>query len=63
MQSLQTIHPLQSPADTMKDLAESCKAFGISDWDVYGDYDKDAASSFLRSFEAELGENWARDPS
>lgn len=55
-QSLQTIHPIQTPEETLKALAESCKELGIDDWDVYGDYDKDAASSFLRNFEAELAE-------
>ena len=51
---LQVPHPVRSPTETLQDLAQECQELGIADWDVYGDFEKTAAESFLRRFEQEV---------
>ena len=51
---LQTIHPELSPAETFRKLSKDCEALGIKIFDVYGDFESDPSSSYLRQFEQEL---------
>lgn len=39
---LQAAHPVYSPSETLQELARQCDILGISDWDVYGDFDDTA---------------------
>lgn len=54
--NLQRIHVERSPSETLAYLSKSCERLGVTDWDVYGDFDKPADESFLRRFEAEVAQ-------
>lgn len=55
--SLQTYHPPLTPAEAMRELAAACERLGVTEWDVYGDFNANAnGDSFLRRFEAELAD-------
>lgn len=53
LQSLQTYHPVLTPSDRLRHLADYSND-ELQDWDVYGDFDQTAESSYLRDFESEL---------
>jgi threonine aldolase len=56
---LQRPHVLRSPAETLRYLAQECERFGIDAFDVYGDFDADAAEdSFLKRFESEIAQEF-----
>jgi threonine aldolase len=50
-----------SPAATFQQLAQDCQDLDIKDWDVYGDFHKTSANSFLRKFEAEIAEDFGKE--
>ena len=52
--SLQVPHVVSTPTDTMQSLAQDCNTLGISSFDVYGDFDLNSTSSYLRQFEHEV---------
>ena len=52
--ALQRPHPCHTPAEIFQSLAESSHQLGIHELDVYGDWDQDASTSFLRRFEREM---------
>jgi threonine aldolase len=58
---LQTPHPLLSPAESMSKIASECDELGAILPDVYGDFDKSPADSFLRQFEAEMAEEFGKE--
>jgi threonine aldolase len=61
--SLQTYHPVKTPSQTLRELAEQCVELGIDSFDVYGDFadDADAETSFLRKFERELAREFNKE--
>jgi threonine aldolase len=58
---LQVPHPALSPKETLERLADQCEELGIDEWDVYGDFHKTAAESFLREFEAEVAQEFQKE--
>jgi threonine aldolase len=63
---LQSPHPIYSPIEKLEQTIEDCKKLGITDWDIYGDFDKQAggsasSSSFLRSFENEISYEFGKE--
>eukprot|EP00980_Cylindrotheca_fusiformis_P005242 scaffold1120_cov127-Cylindrotheca_fusiformis.AAC.4 len=58
---LQIPHPILSPAESMNKIAAECNNFAVIKPDVYGDFDKTAADSFLRQFEAEMCETFGKE--
>ncbi|CAB9518736.1 Probable low-specificity L-threonine aldolase [Seminavis robusta] len=54
--NLQRPHEDRSPSDSLRHLAKECQRLGIDSFDVYGDFNSTAESSFLRRFEAEIAE-------
>lgn len=57
--SLQTHHFRNTPAETLRDLATACDRLGVTNWDVYGDFN--TADSYLRRFESELADEFGMD--
>jgi threonine aldolase len=57
---LQVPHPERTPAETLRSLADACDSLGIEAWDVYGDFDRDAASSYLKRFEQEIATEFGK---
>ena len=58
---LQTIHPELSPTETFRKLSKDCEALGIENFDVYGDFESDPSTSYLRQFEQELATEFGMD--
>ena len=62
---LQSPHPIYSPIEKLEQTIEDCKKLGITEWDIYGDFDKQAGSassaSFLRSFENEISQEFGKE--
>lgn len=58
---LQVPHPALTPKETLEALAVQCEELGVDEWDVYGDFHKTAADSFLRQFEAELAQEFQKE--
>lgn len=52
--SLQLPHYVSTPADTLQSLAQDCTTLGVSYFDVYGDFEGNGTSSYLRQFEHEV---------
>ena len=61
--SLQDPHGRQSPAQVLRSLAEFVESNPQLeiDWDVYGDFEKDAENSFLRKFESEIASEFGME--
>jgi len=51
---LQQPHPRRSPAQLLRELADFCDQFGITNFDTYGDFDVHPEESYLKRFEREL---------
>ena len=58
---LQTYTKRKSPSDTLADLSTACKELGVDAFDVYGDFDLDKESSYLRQFEAEVAAYFGKE--
>ena len=62
---LQSPHPIYSPIEKLQQTIVDCKKLGITEWDIYGDFDKQAGSaslaSFLRSFEKEISQEFGKE--
>lgn len=58
---LQIYTKRKSPSDTLADLSIACKELGVDAFDVYGDFDLDKQSSYLRQFEAEVAEYFGKE--
>jgi threonine aldolase len=56
---LQVPHPERTPAETLRSLADACDSLGV-EFDVYGDFDRDAASSYLKRFEQEIATEFGK---
>ena len=50
----------QTPQDFFSDLSEQCRALDILQQDVYGDFNADLSSSWLRKFESELADYFGK---
>jgi len=58
---LQTYTKRKSPSDTLADLSTACKELGVDTFDIYGDFELDKQSSYLRQFEAEVAEYFGKE--
>ena len=58
---LQTHTKRKPPSETLVDLSTSCKELGVDTFDIYGDFDSDKQSSYLRQFEAEVAEYFGKE--
>ena len=50
-----------SPAEEFRALADACDRLGVDARDAYGDFDRDAESSHLRRFEAEVARCFGKE--
>jgi threonine aldolase len=57
---LQVPHPERTPAELLRSLADTCDSLGVEAWDVYGDFDRDAACSYLKRFEQEIATEFGK---
>jgi len=60
---LQTYTKRKSPSDTLADLSTACKELEVVEFDVYGDFELDKQSSYLRQFEAEVAAYFGKEDS
>ena len=58
---LQGQHPMLSPKEVMSNIASSCEDLNIRNFDVYGDFELEPSSSFLRKFESEVAEVFGKE--
>lgn len=58
---LQGQHVIMSPKEVMLKIASSCDDLNIQNFDVYGDFELDSSTSFLRNFESEVADTFGRD--
>ncbi len=58
---LQMQHDKLTPREKMDQIASACEALNINEFDVYGDYDKDEKTSFLRNFERDVAKDFNKE--
>jgi len=59
--SLQQPHPVSTPAATFTLLAQDCEKLGVSSFDVYGDFESNTTSSYLRQFERKVAHEFGKE--
>jgi hypothetical protein len=58
---LQTHTVRDAPANALFRLSVACRSLDVNAFDVYGDFDADADSSYLRRFEAEVSRHFGKE--